>query len=118
MAMKMRFIRTPEFLIGKATGKASIDEFIDLIELAARHTKETGDLAFLADLREVQGSLAFTEHFRIGEQVSRQLSHLQKVASVVPPSRRTGTSERVSQRMGMRLRVFEDIDEAIRWLGE
>jgi hypothetical protein len=50
--------------------------------------------------------------------VARRLSHLQRVASVVPSQRRTGTSEKVANAQGIRLRVFVDEAQATAWLAE
>jgi len=44
------------------------------------------------------------------------LSRLEQVATVVAAANRKGTSEKAAQKLGLRLRTFTDLGEAIDWI--
>jgi hypothetical protein len=106
----------PQFTVVAITGEAMLDAFAELVEQVGRSSRERGDKRMLVDLRAVQGSLAFTEQFRLGQIVASELRHLQRLASVVPEDKITRTSEKVAISMGMQLRVFTSMEEATQWL--
>jgi hypothetical protein len=67
-------------------------------------------------LRKVVGELTAPEQVFLGELVAQDLSHLEKIASVVPEALVTHNSETAAQQMGMRLRVFSRKEDAVAWL--
>lgn len=69
----------------------------------------------LLDLSRVEPP-GLVEQAIFGEHLARNLSHCDKVASLVAHGMRTGTSEHVAQRLNLPLRVFTDEREAIGWL--
>jgi hypothetical protein len=69
-------------------------------------TRAQGDNRVLVDLLGVTGALKFTDHLEMGEQVAKQLYHLDKLASVAPEDKITHTSEKVALMQGVQLRVF------------
>jgi hypothetical protein len=116
MALQLRYERLPGLLRLEVSGEAALADFIELIDAAAEETRRGGYTRMLVNLLAVKEGLKFTDHYSVGEQVARKLSHLEKLASVVPPSRRTGTSEKVANAQGMRLRVFVTEAAAMEWL--
>jgi hypothetical protein len=52
----------------------------------------------------------------VGEEAARQLQHLQRIASLVPPDRLTRASEKTARRSGLNLTVFTSEEEAVAWL--
>ena len=70
----------------------------------------------LFDLLAVEPQLSFTEHLQLGSHFSAALQHLDRVASVVSPKERKGTSEKAAQKHGLAFRTFTNLEEARIWL--
>jgi hypothetical protein len=118
MPFVVRAERHADYLRFNVAGSASLKNYFDLIEEAARETVANGDKLAMVDLRQVVGRLSFTDQFFIGEIVGEKLLHLRKLASVVPGDPGTYNSEKVANRKGVNLRGFVGEDEAIAWLRE
>ena len=56
------------------------------------------------------------EQFRIGVEAAASMSHLDRIASLVPPERITRVSEKAARRNGVNVRVFGDERAALAWL--
>ncbi len=110
--------RRPEYVRFAPTGSASIQDFVELVETVEAETVFWSDRNALFDLRGIEGELAPEEQVFLGELAGRNLSHLDRLASVVPPPRITRRSESAAQQLGVRLRVFADEREATQWLVE
>lgn len=110
--------RHPEFVRFVPAGSASIQDFVALVETVEAETVFWSDRNALFDLRGIEGELEPQEQVFLGELVGRNLSHLDRLASVVPAARITRRSEGAAQQMGVRLRVFADEREATQWLVE
>lgn len=108
--------RHPEFVQFGPTGPALIQNFVELVDTADAETVFWSDRNALFDLRGVSGELSPEEQVFLGELVGRNLSHLDRLASVVPAQRITRRSEGAAQQLGVQLRVFTDEDEARQWL--
>jgi len=70
----------------------------------------------LVDLRRVATPFTRYEQFRIGEEAAASLSHMEKIASLVPLERITRVSEKTARRMGANVCVFDDEQCALTWL--
>lgn len=70
----------------------------------------------LLDLRRIDPAPGLVEQAIIGEHLAREMQHAGKLASVVAPGTRTGTTERVARGFNLDLRVFESEAEALRWI--
>ena len=116
MTLKYQISRLPRFVRFEVSGEATLAEMDRLIDDVAQVTAAAGDSRVLVNLLGVREHLKFTDHYAIGELVARRLSHLQRLASVVPGNRRTGTSEKVANAQGTALRVFVSEAEAGAWL--
>jgi hypothetical protein len=116
MPLTYQISRLPRFVRFEVTGEATLAEMDRLIDAVAQVTTAAGDSRVLVNLLAVREQLKFTDHYAIGELVARRLSHLQRLASVVPSARRTRTSEKVANAQGTALRVFVDEVEAGAWL--
>lgn len=97
-------------------GPASIRAFVELISTVGRETVYWSDRRVLVDLRQVEGALTPTEQVFLGELVAQDLSHIERMASVVPPAEITHNSERAAQQLGAQLQVFDSEAEATAWL--
>ncbi|RYG13680.1 MAG: STAS/SEC14 domain-containing protein [Burkholderiales bacterium] len=118
MPFQVRVSRNPEFVLVEVSGPASMSELATLIATMSEQTKAAGDKRAVVDLQGVVGTLSFTDHFQIGHYVSRQMRHLERLASIVPPDKITRTSEKVATSMGMNLRVFTRLEDALNWIVE
>lgn len=97
-------------------GEPSLGQFMSFLQLIAVETSAWPARRLLVDLRGVGTLTSFTEHYAVGEEAARQLRHLHRVASLVPPDRITRASEKTAQRSGLNLVVFTDEAEALGWL--
>jgi hypothetical protein len=97
-------------------GEPTLGQMLSMIQLLGVETAGWRVKRVLFDLRGVRTLTSFTEHYAIGEEAARQLSHLHRVASLVAPDRITHASEKTAQRSGMNLVVFTDEAAAIAWL--
>jgi hypothetical protein len=104
------------YSVVRVEGEPSLGQFLSFLHLIAVETGTWTTRRALFDLRGVSTLTTFTDHYSIGEEAARQLSHLQRVASLVEPHRITRASEKTAQRSGMNLIVFTDEAAAIEWL--
>ncbi|MEO7548657.1 MAG: STAS/SEC14 domain-containing protein [Ramlibacter sp.] len=118
MPLQVRVSRNPEFVLVEVSGPASMEDLAALVVNMREQTKAAADKRAVVDLQGVDGTLSFTDHFQIGHHVSRQMRHLERLASVVPPDKITRTSEKVATSMGMNLRVFTRLEDALAWIVE
>lgn len=114
--MQFQFVRATRFVRVEVSGPADVGAFVQGIHAVAADTLAQGDRLLLVNLLQVEESLDATGHFVLGEQVARQLSHLRRLASVVPAARLTRTSEKVARAHGVQLRVFDAEPAALAWL--
>lgn len=97
-------------------GHASLKNYFDLIDDAARATAAAGDTLVLVDIRGVIGRLHVNDQLFIGEVAAEKLVHLRKVATLVPEDPATYNSEKSAAQKGLGLRTFAVEAEAIGWL--
>jgi hypothetical protein len=98
------------------TGKVEIDELLSMIHLLGVESETWSDDRVLVDLRSVQTEFSLLDQYRIGQEAASSLSHMEKIASLVPPERVTRMSEKAAQRSGTNVRVFDDERAATEWL--
>lgn len=110
--------RSPQLVRFRVAGPASLKNYFDLVEDAARETLPRAETHVLVDLRGVIGRLKFTDQFFIGEIVGQKLRHLHKLASLVPTDPTSYNSETVAHRNGVNLRMFEEEAKALAWLAQ
>ncbi|MBX3653553.1 MAG: STAS/SEC14 domain-containing protein [Ramlibacter sp.] len=114
--MQFQIVRLPDYMDVALTGHVALEPLLELIRKLGTLTQAQGDQRLLFDLLDLEGEMHFTGQMQVGEQVARSLSHLARVASVVPASKITRTSEKIARARGARLRVFASKDEAIAWV--
>ena len=116
MAFTTQLTRLPAYVRVQVAGPASIREFVELISTIGQETVYWSDRRVVVDLRQVEGELTPTEQVFLGELVAQDLTHIERMASIVPPARLTRNSERAAQQLGSQLRVFDDEAEALAWI--
>ena len=75
---KARYVRVA------LTGSPSIGQMLSMIHLLGVESETWKQTATLVDLRGVVTEYSQLEQFRIGEEAASSLSHMDKIASVVP----------------------------------
>ena len=98
------------------TGSPSIGQMLSMIHLLGVESETWKQTATLVDLRGVSTQYTQQEQFRIGEEAASSLSHMDRIASVVPAARITRISEKAARRNGIELCVFSDEKQAVEWL--
>jgi hypothetical protein len=116
--MQFRITRLPDYVEVELTGQVDLQALLALIKRLGTITQANGDTCLLFDLLRLGGDMHFAGQMQTGEQVARCLSHLDKVASVVPAEKITRTSEKVARAQGAKLRVFDAREAAIAWIGD
>jgi hypothetical protein len=104
------------YAVVRVEGQPDLNEFLAFIHELAAQSRAWPTRRALVDMRGIRSLTSFTEHYAIGEAVAREMAHLHRVASVVPPDRITRASEKTAQRAGVNLMVFTSEGEAIAWL--
>jgi hypothetical protein len=110
--------RDPRYIRVAVTGEPSIGQLLSLIHLLGVESETWEQDKVLVDLRAVRTEFTRQEQFRIGEEAALSLSHMQRIASLVPAERITRVSEKAARRNGVNVCVFEDERAAIAWLLE
>ena len=108
--------QTARYVRVALTGSPSIGQMLSMIHLLGVESETWKQNATLVDLRGVSTQYTQQEQFRIGEEAASSLSHMDRIASVVPPARITRISERAARRNGIDLCVFSDETQAVAWL--
>jgi hypothetical protein len=106
----------PHFIRVTVTGQPSLGQLLSLIHLLGVESETWQDDRVLVDLRSVATPFTREEQFRIGEEAAASLSHMEKIASLVPPERLTRVSEKAARRNGANVSVFDDEAAAVDWL--
>jgi hypothetical protein len=118
MSLRFDVEHRDRYSVVRLEGEPSLGQFLSFLHLMGVETNRWPTKRVLFDLRGVHTLTSFTEHYAIGEEAARQLSHLHRVASLVEPHRLTHASEKTARRSGMNLTVFTDEDDALAWLTE
>jgi len=99
-------------------GEATLENFAHLIAHIHLDSKAKGYTRVLVNLQQTTGKPSFSGQLELGEMTAMRLPHLDRIASVVRGEDRTTASQKVATRMGLRLMVFTDAEEAVAWLSE
>lgn len=116
MSLTFEVEHRERYSVVRLAGEPSLGQFLSFMQLIGVETSGWPVKRVLFDLRGIRTLTTFTEHFAIGEEAARQLGHLHRIASLVPPDRITHVSEKTARRSGVNLTVFTDEAEAIAWL--
>lgn len=106
----------PGYLLLVASGPATLADLCGLASLGGTVCGKASHARALVDLRQTDPQLSFTDHLQLGGHFAEAFSAVAKVATVVSPRDRVGTSEKAAQKSGLKLRTFVDLGEAEAWL--
>lgn len=118
MAFQLRYKHGSAMSVVEVTGLAFADQAQEVVESIQASTMENADRRLLIDLTDVVGTLGPAEHQALGRLAARYLSHLERVASLVPEDKITRVSEATAQKHGLQLKVFTELTSAVAWLVE
>jgi hypothetical protein len=116
MALTVTIHHEPERLRVEAAGPAALADHCGFVDLIAAICAGAGHARVLVNMLELVPQLSFTDHLQLGAYVAEKFKGLDKVATVVSPAARTGSSEKAAQKLGAHLRTFTDLEEARAWL--
>jgi len=112
----LHFTHGPVYAVAEVTALAFLESAEPVLREIAERTRHYGSRRLLVNLMDVVGTFGPDEQQAIGLLAHRHLSHLEKVASLVPPDKITRVSEKAARAQGMELRVFISLPEAVEWL--
>jgi len=112
----LHYTHGPEFAVVEITALAFFEAAEPALRQIAARTRHFRDRRLLVNLLDVVGTLGAEEQRMLGLLAWRHLSHMDKVASLVPADKLTHASEQAARSQGMELRVFAGLTEAIEWL--
>jgi hypothetical protein len=112
----LHYTHGPSFAVVEITALAFVENAIPVLVEIAHRTRERGDRRLLINLMDVVGTFGIEQQREIGLLAHQYLSHLERVASLVPPDKITHASELAAQSKGLQLRVFTELGTAIEWL--
>ena len=116
MSLSFEVEHRDRYAVVRLQGEPSLGQFLSFLQLIGVEATDWASRRALFDLRGIRTLTSFTEHYAIGEEVSRQLGKLHRIASIVDPDRITRASEKTARRSGVNLTVFTTEAEAIAWL--
>jgi hypothetical protein len=112
----LHYTRGPAFAVVEVTALAFMENAEPVLRDIAERTRQHGDRRLLVNLVDVVGTFGTDQQREIGLLAYKYLSHLEKVASLVPPEKITRVSEAAAREQGMELRVFTRLGDAMDWL--
>ena len=116
MAFTLRYKHGSAMSVVEVTGLAFAEQAQQVVEAIQARTMENADRRLLIDLTDVVGTLGPAEHQALGVLAARYLTHLERVASLVPEDKITRVSEAAAQKRGLQLKVFTQLTSAVDWL--
>ena len=116
MNFKLVYRHGPKMALAEVTALAFLESAEPVLRQIEKRTKQHADKRLLVNLMDVVGTFGPQEQQAIGLLATRYLSHLEKVASLVPEDKITRVSEQVARSAGMQLRVFTNFTDAVNWL--
>lgn len=105
-----------EYLFVKFTDPYQLDTIVELIKEAAAACVEENLSRALVDFREMPGKISTADRFQLGVEAASAMRGLLKVAVVYRRSEMNWFAETVAKNRGANLRIFSEMDEAIKWL--
>jgi hypothetical protein len=112
----LHYIHGPTYSVAEVTALAFVEDAEPLLRELAEQTRQHRDRRLLINLIDVVGTFGHDEQQAIGLLAYRYLSHLERVASLVPEEKITRVSESAARARGMELRVFTVFTKAVGWL--
>jgi hypothetical protein len=104
------------YLLLVATGDATLDDLVRLVDLAQRLSREKGYTRVLADLISIEVLFSEDEYRELQRHAVEALRHLDRMAYTVPACYATGKPAPPALRGGVAVRTFSDLGQACQWI--
>jgi hypothetical protein len=118
VSASLHYTHGPTFAVVEVTALAFLENAEPVLREIAERSRQYGNRRLLINLMDVVGTFGPEQQRDLGLLAFRHLSHLEKVASLVPPEKLTRVSEAAARAQGMELRVFSLLTDAVGWLVE
>lgn len=112
--MEFEITRDAGIATASVSGLAMLEGWEEMLPRLGEQT--AGDRRLLIVIAGLVGFLGNPERRKIGELAATHLNHLQRIAMLVPPEKKTGVTEKEARRLGLDFRVFSQRGEAMEWL--
>ena len=116
MTANLHFTSGPAYAVAEITALAFMESAEPLLQEISSRTRQFGTRRLLINLLDVVGTMERTDHQVLGKLAVTHLAHMEKVASLVPEDKITRVSQETALGLGMQLRVFTSVADAIEWL--
>lgn len=116
MPYTLTYTHGDRMAVAEISGLAFVEDAEEVVERIKQATQQHGDKRLLINLEDVVGTLEPKDHQMLGRLAAMHLGHLHKVASLVPEDKITRVSEQAAQSLGVQLRVFTSLTDAVDWL--
>ncbi len=121
MSYELRFKHNPDYLSIHASGIRTLENIIGItLDYIAERDKH-GYRKVLLDVREMTGKLSTIDAYNLGTEELEKFRRTGEVkVSIIDLEdnrERFQFMENVATNMGLNLRIFSDVDKALKWLG-
>ena len=116
MPYTLHYSRGDRLAVAEVSGLAFVEDALEVLERIAQETRTHGDKRLLINLLDVVGTMEREDHAYLGQLAFQHLAHLEKVASLVGEDKITRVSQETAMGLGLQLRVFTSVGDAIEWL--
>lgn len=116
MPYQLKYTHGPAMAVVEVSALAFAETAEPVLREIASRTRERHDRRLLINLLDVVGTFDPKDQQAMGLLAARHLSHLEKVASLVPEEKITRVSEAAARAEGMQLKVFTKLTDAVSWL--
>lgn len=110
--------KSEPYLAATAAGPAGLAELCGAAGMVGELVRFDGHARVLADLRDVEPDLSFTDHLRFGNLVWKLLGQLERLSVVVPPGYLDAPAAKAARLAGVPLKTFLHLDDARAWIEE
>ena len=116
--MKVHFEDRPGYLVAHFSGEYSLAGMLRAIDRIAAESAARKASRVLIDV-SITGDAPLYERLKYAEHAANVLHDLERCAAYAGPSQRVEEfTENAAQNRGLKLRVFREAEDAIRWLEE
>jgi hypothetical protein len=122
MKAEIKIVRTKDFLKTTASGELNLEESLKVLHRIAELNRPDDQHDMLIDIRETTSVLSLSDIYELVTEVGRnRQSFRKKIAILLGPKHDIDKArflQMTAENRGYRVNVFEDFEEAVKWLVE
>lgn len=122
MKAEIKFVRTKDFLKTTATGELNLQESLNVLRQIAELNQPDDLHDMLIDVRETTSVLSLSDIYELVAEVGRnRQSFRKKIGILIGPKHDIDKArflQMTAENRGYRVNIFEDFEEAVKWLME